>query len=832
MRKILSFALVLAGAFLFALLLPESARAQFTTVTARVTDPNGIPYAGATMTALLVPASSGGYTLNNKPYSGQIAPVSLDATGKFSANFGDVTLITPASAQWAITIDIAPGVLGPFGTGPQSFTFTSTGTTISGSSVVNITNSLNALAPNLTTSNAGLRFVAALPALCTPGVTADVQLSVTPFTFNYCSATNTWTALSAGGSGTVTGVAGQTLYFSGTNTAAGGAHVLDMAGIAGADLGAKMNACITQLAGQGTCKGDNLPLSQTLSTAVTTSAAVAFTFCGQQVSQSANVALANANSGVAACPGGNTLFTKAGNIDQFTLSGADSYVTGVSLAGVKASFTGNGIVANGGGNGDGIHVAGNFIVGEAGDCIKDSSGTRATDLIEGNTCTNWGLHGFESTSAIPLTKFVNNSLFGDGTATGAAILDTGCSNLEDNFVQDNNGTVLVDASTCGSNATISGNRLNQFNGWPALNGGSAVITNNPQITGGGANGPSALGTGSLWVGNVFSCSLSDCLDIGGQTTVKGNSVSFSAGAAESNFCAINITGDQLLANVSGNAIAGSDTHGGDTNYGICITSTSGHMLEDIVMQNTIDATDSGGAIFDGIWLNNAGGLTTNASQNVIAKNQCIHTPVCIVRTDAQNNINFFEDNSNEALPIYAAGGSNQDVIVQRIEPLTFATLPTAGFGSQIKCNDCTATTPTAGSGGGAYLTRVPPGPVWSGGMIDGSGNANAATYNTATNCSSSASPAVCGSAAAGSVVIAAAATTVTVNTTAVTANSQITLIADDTLGTKLSVTCNSTLATLIGGLAVTARTAGTSFQITSGATPSVNPLCITYVIEN
>lgn len=106
------------------------------------------------------------------------------------------------------------------------------------------------------------------------------------------------------------------------------------------------------------------------------------------------------------------------------------------------------------------------------------------------------------------------------------------------------------------------------------------------------------------------------------------------------------------------------------------------------------------------------------------------------------------------------------------------------------------------------------------------------TFNTTTNCSSSAAPAVCGSAAAGSVVIPAAGTTVTVNTTAVTANSQIFLLADDTLGTKLSVTCNSTLATLIGGLAVTARTGGTSFQITSGATPAVNPLCLSYLIVN
>jgi hypothetical protein len=103
---------------------------------------------------------------------------------------------------------------------------------------------------------------------------------------------------------------------------------------------------------------------------------------------------------------------------------------------------------------------------------------------------------------------------------------------------------------------------------------------------------------------------------------------------------------------------------------------------------------------------------------------------------------------------------------------------------------------------------------------------------TATNCSSSASPAVCGSAQAGSVVIAAGATTVTVNTTAVTANSQILVFPDETLGTKLSVTCNSTLATAASGLAITARTAATSFQISTVATIAVNPVCLSYLIIN
>ena len=107
-------------------------------------------------------------------------------------------------------------------------------------------------------------------------------------------------------------------------------------------------------------------------------------------------------------------------------------------------------------------------------------------------------------------------------------------------------------------------------------------------------------------------------------------------------------------------------------------------------------------------------------------------------------------------------------------------------------------------------------------------------YATATNCASGASPAVCGSAPAGSVAIPTGVSTVSlvVDTTAVTANSQILLTADDTVGTRLSVTCNSTLATLVGGMAITARTAGTSFTITFNGTIATNPLCVSYSIIN
>jgi hypothetical protein len=112
--------------------------------------------------------------------------------------------------------------------------------------------------------------------------------------------------------------------------------------------------------------------------------------------------------------------------------------------------------------------------------------------------------------------------------------------------------------------------------------------------------------------------------------------------------------------------------------------------------------------------------------------------------------------------------------------------------------------------------------------ISATTGATAPKYSTAANCSSAASPAVCAAASAGSIVVAAAATDVVVNTTAVTANSQIFVMPDSSLGTKLSVTCNTTPPV---ALTVTARTAGTSFTITSTA-PVTDPLCLSFFVVN
>lgn len=112
--------------------------------------------------------------------------------------------------------------------------------------------------------------------------------------------------------------------------------------------------------------------------------------------------------------------------------------------------------------------------------------------------------------------------------------------------------------------------------------------------------------------------------------------------------------------------------------------------------------------------------------------------------------------------------------------------------------------------------------------LDVNGSTRAITYNTNTNCSSSASPAACGSAAAGSVSIAAGSSSVVVSTTAVTGNSEIQLTFDSSLGTKLSLTCNTTPQQPT----VTARSPGVSFTLSVSRNFATHPGCFSYSVIN
>lgn len=145
------------------------------------------------------------------------------------------------------------------------------------------------------------------------------------------------------------------------------------------------------------------------------------------------------------------------------------------------------------------------------------------------------------------------------------------------------------------------------------------------------------------------------------------------------------------------------------------------------------------------------------------------------------------------------------------------TLSPASAGLTINC--------AGGGGSGAGFTAPPVG------VIPPFGNLPFVPVGS-QGCSSAASPAVCQSYLNGSVVIPTGTNpTLVVNTSSITSGSRILLTSDDTSAPN-GATCNSTLATLIGGMAVTARTAGTSFTISYNGTISTNGLCVNYQIVN
>lgn len=121
------------------------AHAQFTTVTGTVTDPNGLPYANATVSAVLTGATGGPWTLNGRPYAGQISNTPANANGTFNMQMGSNTSITPGGSQWLFTVN-ETGVQPPLGTGPQTF---QVAITITGSTQ-DVSAALTAAAPKLT----------------------------------------------------------------------------------------------------------------------------------------------------------------------------------------------------------------------------------------------------------------------------------------------------------------------------------------------------------------------------------------------------------------------------------------------------------------------------------------------------------------------------------------------------------------------------------------------------------------------------------------------------------------------------------------------------------
>lgn len=499
-----------------------------------------------------------------------------------------------------------------------------------------------------------------------------------------------------------TAVAGQSVFFSGAQTISGGTVELDMAGIAGTDLGAKMNNCATALpAAGGTCKGQNLTGALTLSTAVTTNKAVVYTFCGQAISQSAAIVLGHANSAIVGCAGRPTVFTKAANIDMIAATSSNNAIQNLTLAGVKGSFTGNCIFLNGASK---ATVSGNSISACANDAIKSSG--QGFNYIQDNDLLSWGFHGYEGVSSASDFIQGGNHFLGDGTATGSAIISTAYLFLQGNWITDSAAFPTIEASFLSNQGSMVGNEIIHTGGYSAVNAFQALQASDNILVGGGTHGPAVNGAGSHFSNNyIYTLSPSDGITLGNQGTAIGNTVVLNIGAPSSNHCGINISGDTIGARSIGNQVIVLDTNNGDVNYGICNTPSGTHNLNILFSGDHVSATLGGTAQAYGFFLNNAANLNTNWLVTV-EDIGCVHLTGCLKRTDTQNNRTLYRNPQIGDAPLDAGTGSTGDVFVLENLVVTFATLPSpAGNGSKVYCTDCTQAKPTANSGGGAFVVH-------------------------------------------------------------------------------------------------------------------------------
>jgi hypothetical protein len=95
----------------------------FITVSGNVTDPNGIPYAGGTITPVLnYPGGSSPTLPDGSIYYPPIGPFGLDNAGNFSFQLAANNQITPAGSTWSFIIASARGTV-PIAFGKQSVSF-------------------------------------------------------------------------------------------------------------------------------------------------------------------------------------------------------------------------------------------------------------------------------------------------------------------------------------------------------------------------------------------------------------------------------------------------------------------------------------------------------------------------------------------------------------------------------------------------------------------------------------------------------------------------------------------------------------------------------------
>jgi hypothetical protein len=797
MRRLLLVACLLLGTAL-----PAAGQGGFTTVTGTIVGAvDGLTWSCGTISAQLITAGGAAPTLNGQGFSTSTAPVALGcpgtnalAPGSFSMRLADSGVIVPSNTTWQFTVNMTPGIAPPAGTGPQSFTYTTaincstnTPSTCTANSM-SISVQLSALAPKLSNTGTG---GSSFPVTTAVAVNSGGSITV-----------NTGGSIAPAGTGTVT----STNPVGGTSlpaTCTIGTFFF-LTAVSGSKPPGQYNCIATNTYSfVGTNTGNTVNVADFGVTNAGNSVCDATSNSTTTVTTSANdPAFTSAITGWVVW-GNSSCLDEAGGTQAVpvgTITFVSAHTATVSIAATQ-TLTGT------------LHL----IWGPQEDTpltnAENAAFNYAPSAPQQGVCYGLGLsNGFTVVKSPHFNTFSCNSQQTGALSRGALI-----------FGQ-NRATSLI-AMTPDFN--LAG--CPTYNSLPTCFGAANGVTKqNFGITGWqdpGNSNPAAL-----------TCIIQDAID---SVTFSFFLVGFAPSRSNvAAMCNENVNANSVYVTEDGMGGIGWIANATYTSCDICFFGGNVTQLMQTGNNNNVQLTTHnvvwgpvGSGLGVGIEFNSGAtanwhsyGDTIGNVVNATYEIDCSVGSTCVFDGLTQN-----ASAPSQYGPFFTAGSTGGHFLVSNstvqsgsgtVSWIWHSSSAGALFddmgGNRFSC---TAGQCLNDTGGAAFRTIVG-NSTWSNAPPAGS-----------TNCASSAAPAVCGSWFDGSAVIAAAATTVTINTIVVGANSIITLTPDDTLGTKLGVTCNSTIATLVGGLAVTTRTPGTSFQVTSGATPAVNPLCFNFSIR-
>lgn len=705
--------------FLFLLACAPRLEAQggFTTVTGTITDPNGLKYSCGTITAQLITAGGAAPTLNGGGFTTQTSPIGLGcpttpgtgAPGSFLMRLADSGVIVPSTTTWRFTINLAPGIPPPAGTGPQSFSVTTAincGTNTPAtctSNAMDISTLLSASAPAISNSSAGnanqVNFGPSGVDLRNPafGGQSRIQAETTGANFTVTSGSNIVTTTS--------------LHF----------------------LTSTYHVCaVGDIMWSTTWNGldGNYPSSiVSLGNPGGTPTRITVTSCDSdtQVHVSSN---ANANAGTT---NGNTGTLWYGPDDD---NGASSPWMRAETAISQGIVCGTLFVPSGITNWSQAHFNNQAFI----TCRGKEGGNSTSKYIVINGTTDGG------GSTIAVTPWFSTTT---GGPSGA-----GC-----------NG---------GSGAACSG-VYGQYN--------------NLSWNGGGSAGNITLGSHNFFE-NIFTDDSYSNLAFWGMPNMASNAYVFVLSG-----------GYHIAQNII--VDGGGTCFGIQNNNHLPISGWFGGNCNNVA---TLTMIGGGGVLAD-----NGGAYTMGASGAMVnvGAGRYVGYDVLLSGSPNVSSVCFIASTGFIYLidPQCTNNGNTTSAAIQ---------VTGAGYGYA----------------SGGILVGGATGNAWgcnaAATCVAGEGNNYGANPIGTIGCNSSTSPSVCGANPRGTVALAAGVTTLTVNTSAVTANSIISVTNDDSLGGRLGVTCNTTINTIW----VSARTPGTSFQITVSAAPVTNPECISYTILN